>query len=130
VSTAIRYSEAFKRQVVDEVARGKFSSAHKAQQAYGIRGSVTVTNWIKQQGRSDLLPKQVRIETMDEVDHLKVARKRIKELEAALADAHIDHCLEHAFLQIACQRLDMPLDDFKKKNALTLSDLRKQRGLK
>ncbi len=30
VSTTIRYSEAFKKQVVDEIARGKFSSAYKA----------------------------------------------------------------------------------------------------
>ena len=67
---------------------------------------------------------------MEEIDHLKEARKRIKELEAALADAHIDHCLEHAFLEIACERMETDLDDFKKKNALTLSDVRKKRGRK
>jgi len=65
-----------------------------------------------------------------EVDRLKEARKRIKELEAALADAHIDNCLEHAFLEIACERMETDLDDFKKKNALTLSDVRRRRGLK
>ncbi len=130
MSTAIRYSEAFKKQVVDEIARGKFTSPYKAQKAYGIRGQMTVTKWIRKYGRDDLLPKRIRIETMEEVDHLKVARKRIKELEAALADAHIDHCLEHAFLEIACERLDVPLDDFKKKNGLTLSDVRRKRGLK
>ena len=59
---------------------------------------------------------------------LKEARKRIRELEAALADAHIDHCLEHAFLEIACERMATDLDDFKKKNALTLSDVRKMRN--
>lgn len=85
MSTAIRYSEAFKRRVVDEIAWGKFLSACKAQQAYGIRGSETVTKWIRKHGRSELLPKRVRIETMDEVDHLKAARQRIKKLEAALA---------------------------------------------
>jgi len=52
---------------------------------------------------------------MKEIDHLKEARKRIKELEAALADAHIDHCLEHAFLEIACERMETDLDDFKKR---------------
>lgn len=129
-STAIRYSEAFKRQVVDEIACGKFSSTYKAQQAYGIRGNATVTKWIRKYGREDLLPKRVRIETMDEIDQLKEARKRIRELEAALADAHIDHCLEHAFLEIACERMETDLDDFKKKNALTLSDVRKTRGRK
>jgi transposase len=129
-STAITYSEAFKRQVVDEIASGKYSSAHKVQQAYGIGGSTTVTKWIKKYGREDLLPQRVRIETMEEVDQLKAARKRIRELEAALADAHIDHSLEHAFLEIACERMETGLDDFKKKNALTLSDVRKKRGRK
>jgi hypothetical protein len=101
--------------VVDAVARGKFSSAYQAQKAYDIRGKMTVVKWMRKYGRDDLLSKRIRIETMEEVDHLKAARKRIKELEAALADAHIDHCLEHAFLEIACERLDVPLDDFKKR---------------
>ena len=128
VSTAIRYSEAFKQQVVDEVSRGKFTSAYKAQKAYGIRGHATVEKWIGKYGRGDLLPKRVRIETMEEMDELRAARKRIRELEAALADAHIDHCLEHAFLEIACERMEVDLDDFKKKNGLTLSDVRRKQG--
>ena len=130
MSTAIRYSEAFKKKVVEEVSVGKFSSAYKARQAYDIRGKTTVTKWIRKYGRDDLLPKRIRIETMEEVDQLKEVRKRVKELEAALADAHIDNCLEHAFLEIACERMDVDLDDFKKKNALTLSDVRKMRERK
>ena len=127
---SIRYSEAFKKQVVEEIARGKHTCAYRAQQAYGIRGSMTVAKWIKKYGREDLLPKRIRIERMGELDQLNAARKRIKALEAALADAHIDNCLEHAFLEIACERLNVPLDDFKKKNELTLSDVRRKRGLK
>ncbi len=103
--------------MVDEIVCGKFYSAYKAQQAYGIRGNATVTKWIRKYGREDLLPKRVRIETMDEIDQLKEARKRIRELESALADAHIDHCLEHAFLEIACERMETDLDDFKKKGS-------------
>lgn len=130
MNTAIRYSEAFKQQVVDEIARGRFSSAYKAQVAYGIKGNATVTKWIRKYGREDLLPKRIRIETMEEKDQLKEARKRIKELEAALADAHIDQCLEHAFLEIACERMEVDLGDFKKKNGLTLSDVRRKQGRK
>ena len=130
MNTAIRYSEAFKQQVVDEIAKGKFSSAYRAQMAYGIKGGETVTKWIRKYGRDDLLPKYMRIETMEEKDHLKEARKRIKELEAALADAHIDHCLEHAFLEIACERMGEDVDGFKKKNGLTLSDVRRKQGRK
>lgn len=128
MNTGIRYSEAFKRQVVAEIARGKFSSPHKAQQAYGIRGKMTVAKWLRKYGRADLLPKRIRIETMEEADQLKEARKRIKELEAALADAHIDQCLEHAFLEIACERMEVDMADFKKKNGLTLSDVRRKQG--
>ena len=130
VSTTIRYSEAFKKQVVDEVARGKFSSPHKAREAYGIRGAETVAKWVRKYGREDLLSKRIRVETMDEIDQLKEARKRIKELESALADAHIDHCLEHAFLEVACERMGEEVDGFKKKNGLTLSDVRRKRGRK
>ena len=130
MSTAIRYSEAFKKQVVDEIAEGRFSSIHNARRAYGIKGYGTVENWVRKYSREDLLPKRVRIETMKEVDELKAARKRIRELEAALADAHIDQCLEHAFLEIACERMETEVDDFKKKNELTLSDVRRKRGRK
>jgi hypothetical protein len=40
-----------------------------------------------------------------EIDELREARKRIRELEAALANAHKDYCLESAFLDIACGKL-------------------------
>jgi len=127
--TAIRYSEAFKRQVVDELERGKHSSIEKARRAYGIRGSMTVRGWVRKYGREDLLPKRVRIETLKEHDELKAARKRIRELEAAVADAHIDHCLEKAYFHVACDRMGVDPDEFKKKNAMTLSDTRRpQKG--
>jgi transposase-like protein len=128
--TGTRYSEAFKQQVVDAIAKGKYTSAHEAYVACGIGSVETVRRWLKKYGRDDLLPKRIRIETLKEVDRLKAANKRIKELEAALADSHIDNCLEHAFLEIACERMDEDISDFKKKNALTLSDVRKMRGHK
>ena len=62
---------------------------------------------------------------MKERDELKEARKRIRELEAALADAHIDCCLEKAYVHVACDRMGVDPEEFKKKNAMTLSELRK-----
>jgi len=44
----IQYSEAFKRQV---------------RRAYGIKGSMTVTGWVRKYGSADLLPNLIRIET-------------------------------------------------------------------
>ena len=123
--TTIRYSEAFKRQVVDELERGKHSSIERARRAYGIRGTMTVSKWVRKYGREDLLPKIVRIQTLKERDELAEARKRIRNLEAAVADVHIDYCLEKGFLQVACERLGEDLGEFKKKHAMTLSDTRK-----
>ena len=125
-----RYSEAFKRQVVEELEQGKFTSAFDAQQSYGILGDRTVSRWMKKYGRDNLFPKLVRIETMKEKDRVKEARMRIRNLETALSDAHIDNCLEHAFLEIACERMGISVEDFKKKHELTLSDVRKMRDLK
>ncbi len=125
-----RYSEAFKRQVVEELEKGKFSSAFAAQQSYGILGDRTVFRWMKKYGRDNLFPKLVRIETMKERDRKKEDRKRISNLETALSDAHIDNCLEHAFLEIACERMGISVEEFKKKHELTLSDVRKMRDLK
>jgi len=125
-----RYSEAFKRQVVEELEQGKFTSAFDAQQSYGILGDGTISRWMKKYGRDNLFPKLVRIETMKERDKKKEDRKRIRDLEAALSDAHIDNCLEHAFLEIACERMGISVEEFKKKHELTLSDVRKMRDLK
>lgn len=124
----LRYSEAFKQQVISEIENGKLSSISEANRVYGIRGAETVTQWIRKYGREDLLPKKVKIETLKERDELKEARKRIRQLEAALADAHIDASLGDSYLKIACKRLGIDAADFKKKNAITLSELRKRKA--
>ena len=128
VKKTIRYSEAFKKQVVDEIARGKFASPHQASKGYGIRGADTVRQWLRKYGRDDLFPKRIRIETMKERDELKDAKKRIRDLESALVNAHMDSHLEHAFLEIACERLGIQPEDLKKKSGLTLSGVLKYRG--
>lgn len=123
--TRVRYSEAFKQQVVQELERGKHRSLQAASRAYGIGGSTTVADWVRRYGSEDILPRNVRVETLKERDELKEARKRIRELEAAVADAHVDHCLEKAYFHVACERMGVDPEEFKKKHAMTLSELRK-----
>lgn len=123
----VRYSEAFKRQIVGELEQGRHVSLHAACRAYGIGATTTVSRWIRRYGREDILPKNVRIETLKERDELKEARKRIRDLEAAVADAHIDNCLEKAYFHVACERMGVDPENFKKKNAITLSDALKPR---
>jgi len=125
MGTVVRYSQAFKQQVVLELEQGQHGSIESARRKYGIGGSTTVLTWVRQYGREDLLPKRVRIETLKERDELAEARKRIRNLEAAVADAHMDYCLEKGFLQAALDRLGEDVDGFKKKHAMTLSDTRR-----
>ena len=49
-------------------------------------------------------------------------KKRVRELEKALADTHMKELLGEAYLQIACGRLGLAVDEFKKKAATTRSD--------
>ena len=119
------YSEAFKMQVVEEIRQGKFATILQTQKAYGICGATTIQKWIKKYGKDELLPKRVRVETMTEIDELKEAKKRIRDLEKALSDAHMDYCLERAFLEIACEQMGTNREDLKKNNAIRLADVRR-----
>jgi len=121
----ITYSEAFKMQVVEEIRQGKFDSILQAQKAYGICGAATLQNWVKKYGKEELLQKRVRVETMAEIDELKEAKKRIRDLEKALSDSHMDYCLERAFLEIACQQMGTSREELKKNNAMRLADARR-----
>ena len=83
----IRYSEAFKRHVVKEIEEGKFRTFKEAREKYGIKGCATITFWLKKYGKQHLLLKTVRIEMPDEQNTIKQLKKKIKQLEKALADA-------------------------------------------
>ncbi len=111
----IRYSEAFKMQVVEDVEKGKYSSVGAASRAYGIRGVATVKRWVNQFGRSHLLKKVVRVEKAGEPGELKRMKDRIRKLEAALADAHMDSALDKAFFKLLCKQENVDPDAFKKK---------------
>ena len=113
----MRYSEAFKQQVLRELEAGKFGSVLEAARAYGIRGGWTIQKWMLRYGREHLMRKVVRVESPKEVSEAKELRKRVRELEKALADAHLDSRLDAAYLQIACRAAGIEdVEAFKKKH--------------
>ena len=126
----VRYSDAFKRSIVEKVESGRYESIGEAQRKNGIRGHGTLVYWIKKYGREDILPKRIRVETMKEIDELKELRKQNKELKAALVDAQMDWCISSALLDIACEEMGTTAEVLKKNTALTLADVRKRRRLK
>lgn len=116
MSTNYRYSEAFKQQVVAEIESGRFSSAHEASEAYGIRGHVTVANWVREAGRGELLRKVVRVEKPGEPGEVRKLKERVRKLEAALADAHMDRALDQSFFELLCEEQGIDPASFKKKH--------------
>lgn len=123
----MKYSEAFKRQVVEELETGVVSSAHEAQRRYGIRGAATVPRWIRRFGKNHLLAKVVRVETPDEKREIERLRKQVRELEHALAQTRMKELIAEARFEIVCQDYGLDIEAQKKKAAAELSR-RQSRG--
>lgn len=118
MGTAVRYSEAFKLQVLREIEEGRFSSRGAAARAYGIRGNGTIEYWARKYGKAHILGKVIRVETPEEIDESRELRKRIRDLEKALSDAHLKSMFDDAYLKMACRAAGIEdIDAFKKKHA-------------
>ncbi len=127
----VRYSEAFKLQVVSELESGKLSCIFEARRRYAIKGSRTIEGWIRKYGKNHLLNRVVRVESAKERDRLKGMESEIRELKSALADAHLDLRLEKAYLEIACEAAGIhDLDSFKKKAGTKPCAKHRKRGEK
>ena len=114
--TVIRYSEAFKLKVVTELETGKLTTFSEAMERYGIRGCGTVQCWLRKYGKNHLLNKVVKVQTADEKDKLKEQKARIRQLEKALADAHLDLVIEREYFKMACEVADIDNPEAFKKN--------------
>ena len=110
----IRYSKSFKMQVVREVEGGRSCSA--VRRKYKIGGGSTVMRWVRQFG-SGKYGKVIRVEKPDEVNEVSRLRKELRQMKEALADTHVELALEKAYLEVACEELDQPMEEFKKKRA-------------
>ena len=117
--TVVRYSEAFKLNVVEELQRGRFGSPFEASRAYGISGQGTVSRWVRQYGSEELLKKVVRVEKRGEPGEIKRLKARVRKLETSLADAHMDGALAESFLEILGEHTNTDIEAFKKKHATT-----------
>src|ERR1700679_2446043 len=112
----IRYGEAFKREVVREVEDGGQTFTGMALK-YGIKGSMTVAKWVRKYGHGSR-GKVIRVEKPEETNELKRLTERVRTLESALADAHIEAALERAYARMALERAGITdVAEFKKKAA-------------
>lgn len=92
------YSLAFKQKVVGEIESGKLTR-ESARRLYDIGGTTTINKWIRKLGKLHLLNKVVRIEMKDEKDKLRELEKQKRELESALAQAHLKNMTLEALIE-------------------------------
>jgi len=111
----IRYSEAFKLKVMEELRDAKWKSVQEAAKAYGI-AEMSVYNWMRKFGFEHLKGRMIYVKTRTELDRIKELEDQVLRLKQSLADEVLDHKIDIEFLKIACQRSGTTIDDLKKKN--------------
>jgi len=113
----VRYSNCFKRNVVESIERDGLS-IEDCRRLYGIGGSETIQKWIRRFGKNELLNKLVMVQTLDERDELKRLREEVKRLKIAYADLAIAHRIDQKVIEIADELYGF---DLKKKYEQELS---------
>ena len=112
---AVRYSEAFKMQIVRELEGGQIN-LEGIRRKYGIGGCQVIRRWVGRYGNGRV-GKVIRVETPQEINEREALKRRVRALERALADANIDLALERAYTELACERAGVDVEEFKKKAA-------------
>jgi len=112
--TITRYSDAFKRKVIDELEQGRLTQA-EAVQKYGIRNQTTVHYWLKRFGKNHLLNRIVRVEMPNETspqDTIKQLKAEKQKLESALAQTQLKLLAMESLVEVAEEHFKI---DIKKK---------------
>ena len=103
-----RYSDAFRRKVVGEIERGDLTIS-QAQLLYDIGGSETIQRWMRKLGKNHLISKRVRIEMAEDIHKIKKLEAEKRELEAALAQAHLRIRSIESMLELAGKEVGQDL---------------------
>lgn len=80
-----RYSEEFKRMLLEEIRQGKWASPYAAGKAYGIR-PISISSWMDAAGMTHLRHRTVEVKTLSEVSELNKLRKVNRTLRDQLLD--------------------------------------------
>jgi transposase-like protein len=110
----IRYSEAFKHQVIKEVEEGH-CSCQQVRKKYGIKGVATVQYWMKRMGKLDSLPRVIRVEKPNEKDRIKELERQVRELKNALAETQVRYFIAESQFEIVCEDQGLNPEEVKKK---------------
>ncbi len=112
----IRYSEAFKIDVVSALESGKVDGIPEAMRHFGITGATTVRSWLLKYGKNHLIPKVVRVEKPNEKKEIEKLRKDVSNLKRALAESHMESRMNNAWFRLVCDEGGIDKEAFKKKH--------------
>ena len=107
-SPQISYSFAFKQKVVKEVESGAISK-DGARRKYGIGGKTTVLNWCRQYGNTYKKEYSIMKVTPEDINKEQLAKEKMKELESALAEAHLKIRSQEILLDIGRDKFGLDL---------------------
>jgi transposase-like protein len=112
--TFIRYSEAFKQQVIQEIESGRLTLS-QARLKYGIAGTATIQGWARKFGSYKILPKVIHVKKPNEVDQLKALKEENQRLKLALAEAMLDKTMTESQFEAVCEAHGIDPEAAKKK---------------
>ncbi len=102
--------------IVRELEAGGINVAQIARK-YGVGGRGSIQYWIRKYGNGTL-GRIIRVEKPEEQNENEQLKRRVRALEAALADTNIDLALERQYTRLACARAGIQdVAEFKKKAA-------------
>jgi transposase len=110
----LRYSEAFKHQIIKEIEDGQ-STLYQAQIKYGINGHHTIQQWMKRLGKLGAIPKIIRVEKPDEKDRIKELEAQIRQLKDSLAETQVRYLIAESRFEIVCEQQGLNPEEVKKK---------------
>ncbi len=92
------YSEAFKRQVVQEYEQG--ASAMELRRKYGIRGNSTLQRWLERYGRKPYREGAIYVQTAADRQRLHQLEERLSSLQKLVAELTLENRMLRASLEV------------------------------
>ena len=115
----VRYSEAFKSQVLTEIESGQLTIA-EARRKYNIVGVHTIPDWARKSGRFGMVSKLVKVESPKERDQTKTLKAENKRLKEMIADLVLDRKIAESTLEVICEQQGWDIEEIKKKAGILL----------
>lgn len=106
----------FKMKVMEELRDRKWKTISEAATAYGISNN-TIYLWMRALGFEHLKGRIIYVKTRTELDEIRRLKEELKRLKLQLSDEILEHRIDEAALQIACDKLGTTPEELKKKNA-------------